>query len=1200
MDGYATPEDMAKAAKELGHTAIACTDHGVLTSSIAFYQACRKQGIKPILGMEAYVTEKPSTIKSKDNPNFHLLLLARNNAGWQNLLKLTTIASTEERTYSRRARIDHELLQQYGEGLIVTSACLGGELCELLKAGNYRGAKERASFYKSIFGEWYNLEIQYHPLIPQQAEANIQLARLSAELNIPLVVTTDAHMAYEGDDYGHKLTAAMGFGMKLDAYCNFPGTLDPFKWLCPADRLWEGLKQFGYKPFERTVELAAAANVQLKFDNVTLPHFAIPDGFTSQSYLEHVAQEGLKAHFGEHSVPDSYWERLAYELDVIGQTGFPDYMLIVWDMVQYARRNNIFCLPRGSAGASLVLYALGITDVDPVAHNLLFERFLSPERLEMPDIDTDFQDDKRDQVFNYLVEKYGRENTAQIATIGRLGAKSSISDVGHVLDISRDVTNLLKNKVPKIPANITLKEAYEKSEEFRTAVNESDLARKLYEAARLVEDREKSLGTHACGLVISREPLTNLAPILPTKRGGMMAGFKGEYLAKLGLLKLDILGLQALSALNTCLGMVSEVLGRPFGIKDIPLNDKETFDLLSHGDTGTVFQLESDGMTRYLMQLKPTRVDDLFALVALYRPGPLEQIPHYITGKANPKSVEYLHPILKPILEDTYGVIVYQEQIMTILREVAGYTLGEAYSVIKVISKKKKDEMATHETKFVNGAIDRAIPEQIARDLWKLIQPFAGYSFNRPHSTLYGLLSYQTAWLKTHYPAEWLTAHMTAKDGDTKTAVKCCAEARRRGVAILPPDVNISNRSFMVTRLEDGTPAIRFGLAAIIGLGDSALDQLIKERTKNGPYTNMYNLIVRQDGSSVNKGVVESLIKAGALDAFGSRHAHMAVLEDVITGKRKAREKLKRQQAKAAKYAAKAQAALFEGFEIAPAEPETLAQDMPFELPTLVEGESEKQERLVWEKEIIGQYISAHPIDEALRRLNIKPRKNWLQLGDLDDLQAGKTVVGIVMAEKVKEIATKKGQQMLKIRMNDTTGDCEGTLFPRTYEASPEGFWSLGEQLIWYRGKINEFNGKTGIVIDEFSDDLTTIPKAKPLLPRIIEEELSDDSEAEPEDEAQPPIVLWCKAPISERVLERVAEVLEFDCPHENRQLYVSLLVEYVDSVLGQTTKRMLLSLNEERFARGIPDEVAAKFAKAGIEIRSDAAAMVVDPLYSY
>jgi len=1204
QDGFAKPEDMAKAAKALGHSAIACTDHGTLTSSIAFYQACKKEGVKPILGMEAYVTVQSSTITGKANPNHHLLLLARNQTGWQNLLKLATIAGTEERTFNRRSRIDHGLLEQYGDGLIVTSACLGGEICKLLEGGDYAAARERASWYKSRFGPWYNLEIQYHPLIPQQGEANIQLARLSAELNIPLMVTTDAHMAHEEDDYGHKLTAAMGMNMNLDAYCNFPGTLDPYKWLCPADRLWDGLKQFGYRPFERTVELADACNVQLKFDNVTLPHFPIPDGFTSQSYLEYVSQEGLKEVFGSESVPDSYWERLAYELDVIGQTGFPDYMLIVWDMVRFARSHNIFCLPRGSAGASLVLYALRITDVDPVANTLLFERFLSPERLEMPDIDTDFQDDKRSLIFDYLVEKYGRDKTAQIATVGRYRAKNSISGVGMTLGIPISVTESLVRKVPKIPASITLKEAYEKSEEFRAAVESSEQTRQLYEGALLIEGRDKSEGTHACGVVISRDPLTNLVPILPTKNGGLMAGFEGQWLAKLGLLKLDILGLQALSALNACLNMVSEQLGRPFTLADIPLNDKATFDLLSSGDTATVFQLESDGMTRYLTQLKPTRVGDLYALVALYRPGPLEQIPHYIEGKAKPKSVTYLHPILKPILEDTYGVIVYQEQIMTILREVAGYTLGEAYSVIKAISKKKKDEMAAHEVKFVQGAIDRTIPEHTAKELWRLIQPFAGYSFNRPHSTLYGLLSYRTAWLKTHYPAEWLTAHMAAKSGDTKVAVKCCAEARRRGVIVLPPDVNVSQKTFTVSRQEDGTPVIRFGLQAINGVGVTALDQLISERVANGPYTHMRNLIVRQAGSSVNRKVIESLIKAGALDSFGSRHAQLAALDDVIEGKKKAREKLKRQQAKAAKAATKMQVTLLdEGMFITPAaaEPEVLPQDEPFELPQIIEGEAERQERLAWEKEKIGQYISAHPIDEAIRRLNIKPSRNWLELDALENLQVGQTVVGIALAEKVKEIKTGKGAMMLKIKLMDTTGECEGTLFPRIYAMSPNGFWSLGDQLIWYRGKINEYGGRLGIVVEEFSDDLTTIPKAKPLLPKLELEELpaEDTHEAEPEDEAQPPLVLWCKEVISDRLLERIAQVLEFECPRENRQLYLSLLVQYDDSEYGQTTKRVLMTLEPTRFGRGIPDDVAAKFAKGGIEIRDTAASMAINPLYS-
>ncbi|NJN66747.1 MAG: DNA polymerase III subunit alpha [Chloroflexaceae bacterium] len=1046
LDGYATTTAIAKRAAELEMGSIALTDHGVMYGVLEFYEAAKKAGIKPIIGVEPYVAVGSHTSKStrihsgKTRSSYHLLTLAKDYQGYQNLVKLTTRAHLDGFYY--RPRIDRELLAQHREGLIVTSACIAGEINQYLLDGQKQEARETAAWYRDVFGpDHYYLELQLHPGVPQLEGLNDELVRMGKELGIPLVATNDAHYARPDDAEAHRLIRALGFNTTVRNLISDEPEFDRSYYLKSGGEMWELFRRYGPEPLENTLAVAERCNLNLDFGRVELPEFAIPEGHDAASYLRLVCLEGLRQRFSGDP-PASYLERLDYELDVINQTGFPDYMLIVWDYISFARKRGIPCLPRGSAGASLVLYCLGITDVDPVENKLLFERFLSPERLEMPDIDVDFADSRRNEVIEYIAEKYGRANTAQIVTYGTLGAKAALRDMGRVLEVPLSEVDRAAKLIPSVPVGVTIAQALERVPELKQIYQTDEKMREVLDKAQYIEGRMRNVGTHACGVVVSRSPLDYTVPLQRTVRdeNALMAAYEGPTLAKVGLLKMDILGLTNLSIVAETLSYIEQATGKQMDLADIPLEEAtnpdgtsngvaRTFESLSRGETTNVFQFESVGMTRYLRELKPTRVQDLYAMVALYRPGPLEQIPAYIQNKNNPGQIRYLHPILKPILEDTYGIIVYQEQIMQLLQAIAGYSLGRAYIVLKAIGKKKRDLMAQEEPRFKEGCLKSGLTQEQADTLWDLIQPFAGYSFNRPHSTLYGLLSYQTAYLKVNYPTEYMAAVLSAAAGDIEEVAKSVAECLRLGVAVLPVDINRSNQGFTIENVVSETGAlpagirhprgIRFGLSAVKNVGVGPVQTIIAARNEGGPFRSLEDICTRVDRNVLNKRVLESLIKAGALKGLHrNRHQHLEMLDRAIAAGiefQKAREM--------------GQDSLFDLFGGSTAAAQAEVPTIP--LTVIEETPEQQKEALAWEKELLGMYVSEHPVAQALQGVDMA---GVLRLSGITEATVGKTETFVGLVTGVRDIVTRKGSTMRVANLEDLDGSIEMIIFPRTLE----------------------------------------------------------------------------------------------------------------------------------------------------------------------
>jgi len=1099
LDGYATTKAIAARAAELGMDSIALTDHGVMYGAMDFYNAANKAGVKPIIGVEAYIapgSNKDPMVKGGKN-YYHQLLLAKNETGYRNLMKLTSRAHLDGmgRGIFARPRIDRALLEQYHEGVIATSTCIAGEVIQHLQARQRDKAVETAAWFRDLFGEDFFIELQLHDNAPELVEINDELTRISNELNIPLVVTNDTHFVRAEDLEAHGRVMAMGFNLTYQEFCSKNYKMDPTYHITSADEMWQRFKKYGVAPIENTRRIADLCNLKLDFGRVELPPFDLPEGHDAASYLRFVCEEGLMKRFNGQPT-DEYVKRLDDELDVINATGFPDYMLIVWDYVKYARAKGIPCVPRGSAGASLILYCLGITDVDPVANKLLFERFLSRERLEMPDIDIDFADSRRGEILDYIANKYGRQNFAQIITYGTLGAKAALRDMGRVLDIPLSEVDRVAKLIPALPVGTTIAQALERVPELKGIYDGDARMHELIDWAQKVEGRMKSVGTHACGVVVSRTPLEEMVPLQRTTKdeNAVMAAFEGPTLAKMGLLKMDILGLTNLSVVAEALNYIEQTTGKRMELADIPLDNKKTFESLGRGETSNVFQMESSGMTRYIKELKPTRVDDLYAMVALYRPGPLEQIPVYIKNKNNPRGIRYLHPILEPILADTYGVIVYQEQIMALLQRVAEYTLGEAYIVIKAISKKDKALMAQNEVRFKNGCAKQGISQEIADQLWQLILPFAGYSFNRPHSTLYGLLSYQTAWLKVNYPTQYMAAVLTAAAGAAEDVAKGVAECGRLSVAVLPADINGSCAGFTFEDLPQGQLAeydnrlgIRFGLSAIRNVGSSPIDAIIAEREANGPFKRIEDLTDRVNRQHINKRVLEALIKSGAMDSMpGSRRQKLAVLDQVVT-----------MGADAQKTREAGQASMFDLF--GGGGDSAAAGGFSVTFPVINETPADYKEQLGWEKELLGMYVSAHPIAKALE--NVPDDPNRLTLGQLSEEHMGQKVTLIGMLTGLRRVSTKKGDTMLIAQVEDLDGSAEMVVFPKAYEKYSK-FWQ-DDAILAITAKV-ELRRDTLQLVCEQVDEYTDVASAAPVEVTALTSDFAD-APMPADDDVPPP-----------------------------------------------------------------------------------------------
>ncbi len=1050
LDGFSHIGPLCKQAAELEMPALAITDHGVMYGVIDFYNACRKEGIKPIIGVETYMALQSHTRRStEDKKQYHLVLLARNATGYRNLIWLVTRAHLDGFYY--KARIDRELLAGHHEGLIALSACGGGELAQHILQGDLRAAREAAAWYRDLLGpDGYFLELQRHPGLPELEPVNQELVRIARELHIPLVATNDPHYIKPEDAQAHDILLCLQTNKML-------GERDRLRMSDESYYLKSGDEMAALFPewpdaLDNTLRIAEMCNLDLEFGRVELPEFALPEGHTPDSYLRQVCEEGLRRRYGAHLRPE-HWERLNYELGVIQEMGFALYMLIVWDFVRYAREQRIPAQPRGSGAGSIVLYCLGISDVDPVAHRLVFERFLNPERHEMPDIDMDFADSRRAEVIDYLVRRYGQDRTAQIITFGTLGAKAAIRDVGRVMGISLGTVDRVAKLIPPVPVGTTIDQALEKVPDFRQLYESDREIRGLVDMARKVEGVVRNVGTHACGMVVARRPLVEIVPLQRTIKDEnvIMACFPMNTLGDIGLLKVDLLGLSNLTIVDEVLRYIRRSTGRDISLEEIPLDDAPTFEMLSQGRTVGVFQLEGSGMTRHLVELRPTSVDDLVAMVALYRPGPMDQIPNYIRGKNNPKQVTYLHPTLEPILKDTYGVIVYQEQVLQILQKMAGYTLGRADIVRKAIGKKKRDLMEQEEPRFIQGCIANGLSTDQARTLWDLIQPFAGYSFNKAHATCYGLLAYQTAYLKTHYPAEYMAALLTTYASNTDKVALSVAECWRMGVAVLPPDVNCSEEGFTIEELAEteaqGRPrrAIRFGLGAIKNVGSGPIAAIIAARASGGPFRDLGDFCARVDYHQLNSRVLESLIKAGAMDSLpGRREQLLADLPRAMGAGQ--------QQQKAREIG---QASMFDLLGEQPA-----AEVAPHPLPDV--PPQPRRTLLAWEKELLGLYVSAHPLHDVLRRLPAKDQAALITLGMISEEMTGQTVRVLGLLARVRQLRTSKDEAMAVGELEDMDGTMEVVVFPRTYEKVRERW--VPDSILIVEGKVDVRNERLQLI----------------------------------------------------------------------------------------------------------------------------------------
>jgi DNA polymerase-3 subunit alpha len=1038
LDGMCRIEKLVRKAREFGMDSLAITDHGVMYGAIEFYRTARENDIKPIIGCEIYVAPgSRSSRTAADKNNYHLILLAKDKTGYQNLIQLTTKAHLEGFYY--RPRVDKELLEQHHEGLVALSACLAGELPQLISSRRYDDAKQAALWYRQTFGDFY-LEIMRHP-IPEMEAVNNYLIQMGRELDIPLVATNDTHYINREDASAHDLLLCIGTNTTIHDEKRLKMAGD-FFYLRSPEEMKELYKDIP-EALENTERIAGMCNLDLEFGRLHLPEIDLPEGRTADQYLADLCRQGLQEYY-PNPTPEIE-KRLGYELDVIEKTQFANYILVVWDIISFTKKQNILFGVRGSAASSIVLHCLGITPLDPLEHGLVFERFLNIERREMPDVDMDFQDDRRDEVINYVSQKYGQDHVAQIITFGTLGARAAIRDVGRALGMPYGDVDRVARLVPGLPG-MTLAKAMDENIELKNIYQEDEIVRNLVNQARRVEGIARHASTHAAGVVISKEPLTNHVPLQKGARvdsqEALMTQFSMGDIAHIGLLKMDFLGLANLTILGKAEEIIRQQHRTDIDLRNIPIDDKKTFELLSSGETAGVFQLEGAGMRRYIKDLKPTVFSDISAMVALYRPGPMEHIPRFIDAKHGRKPITYPHPALENILKETYGVIVYQEQVLFIVREFAGYSLGQADIFRKAMGKKIAEVMKKEKRNFVSGAKKKGYESNTVDEVFALIEPFAGYAFNKAHASCYALIAYQTAYLKANYPAEYITAFFTVHTGELEKTASTAAECRRLGIEVLPPDVNCSNLDFSLEDTGRGTPAIRFGLAAIKNVGAGAIEPVVKERDENGLYKSIEDLCRRSDLQLVNRRVMESLIKAGALDALGERGTLLNSVGRILSLAQ--REQHLRETG---------QSTMFDIF----------GESTPVPLPNLdmEPAAVTDREKAFWEKELTGVPFSEKPFSPVFSARH----SNAVFCGNIDaelDKQAIVTAGRVVSA---RYSFTKKSESFTITVLEDVSGQVEVIAWPQVYGRTEE-YWQEGNEIIVW-GKVRARDDQVSVICDD-------------------------------------------------------------------------------------------------------------------------------------
>ncbi|MBS5647247.1 MAG: DNA polymerase III subunit alpha [Lachnospiraceae bacterium] len=1052
LDGSNKIKEYVARVRELGMDSAAITDHGVMYGVIDFYREAKAAGINPILGCEVYVAPNSRfdrEVGSDEDRYYHLVLLAENNQGYANLMKIVSLGFVEGFYY--RPRVDKELLRQYHEGIIALSACLAGEVPRYLTRGLYEEARQTALEYQEIFGkDNYFLELQDHG-IPDQRLVNQQLLRMSEELHIPLVATNDVHYTYEDDVAAHDILLCIQTGKKLtdENRMRYEGG----QYFVKSPEQMAELFPYALQALENTHKIAKRCHVEIEFGVTKLPRFDVPSPYTSWEYLNKLCYEGLDERYGDRA--EELKPRLKYELDTIQKMGYVDYFLIVWDFIRYARDHGIPVGPgRGSAAGSIVSYTLGITQLDPIRYNLLFERFLNPERVSMPDIDVDFCFERRQEVIDYVVRKYGKDCVAQIVTFGTMAARGVIRDVGRVMDLPYALCDSIAKMIPQ-ELNITIDKALEMNHELKTLYDTDEKIKELINMSRRLEGLPRHTSMHAAGVVISQKEVDEYVPLSRAADGTIVTQFTMTTLEELGLLKMDFLGLRTLTVIDNAVRLVAKDTGRKLDMLKIDYNDRAVLDSIGTGKTEGVFQLESGGMKNFMKELKPQSLEDIIAGISLYRPGPMDFIPQYIRGKNNPETITYDCPQLQPILEPTYGCIVYQEQVMQIVRDLGGYTLGRSDLVRRAMSKKKAAVMAKERQNFVYGNKEEDVPgciangidEKTANKIYDDMTDFAKYAFNKSHAAAYALVAYQTAYLKYYYPVEFMAALMTSVIDNPPKVAEYILTCRQMGIRILPPDINVGEAGFTV----DGKN-IRYGLSAIKSIGRPVIDAVVEERTLGGSYRSLKDFIERLTGKETNKRTIENFIKSGAFDGLGgTRKQFMMIYADIMD--RIAHEK---------KSSMTGQMTLFDLMG------EDDKREYEIQLPKV--GEYDKEQLLAFEKEVLGIYVSGHPLEkyEALWKHVITNVTSDFALdeetGHSKVMDGNRAVIGGILTDKRVKY-TKTNKTMAYLTVEDLVGTVEVVVFPKDYEKNLQ-YLNVDDR-VFIRGRVSSEDDQSSKLICE-------------------------------------------------------------------------------------------------------------------------------------
>jgi DNA polymerase-3 subunit alpha len=1086
LDGFSNINQMVQRAKEMGMPALALTDHGTMFGVMDFYNATTKAGIKPIVGVEAYLAARGMADRDSqlDKKSSHLLLLAENMTGYQNLLKIASAAQLDGFYYF--PRVDHDFLAQHAEGLICTSGCMSAEIPRLIQRGSMDAARQQLDWYYEVFGaDNFYLELQEHD-IPELAQINKTLIDLGSRYQSKFIATNDVHYITQEDARLQDILLAIQTGCVLSDPNRMRMSSQSFYLRSPEEmsRLFSEVPE----SISNTLLIADRCNIDLGFKGYHLPHFEVPEGFTPQTYLLKLCEDGLERRYGDRKEDGEVRQRLEFELDIIHKMGFDTYFLIVWDLCRYAREKGIWYNARGSAAGSIVAYSLFITLVDPLEHGLIFERFLNPGRISMPDIDLDFRDDRRAEMLEYTAHKYGDDKVAQIITFGTLGARAAIRDVGRVLDIPLSEVDSAAKQVPNIPGKpVTIKEALEEVSDFKQLYDSSSYFQELIDTASHMEGVVRNAGTHAAGVIITDKPTIEYLPLHRPTSGAAednpiktVTQFEMSHIDDLGLLKVDFLGLATLTIMARACDLIKERHGVDLNLNNIPVDDPQTFELLGRGETAGVFQVEGAGMRRYLVQMKPKSLDNVIAMVALFRPGPMDFIPGYIRRMHGEEEVEYLHPALEPIFEETYGYPVYQEQLMFAVMNLAGYTAPEADDLRKAISKKQKDKLLKHREKFIQGSVNGGIEEETARKIFDEWEEFARYGFNKAHAADYGVLAVQTAYLKTHFPVEYMTAVLSVNQNDTSKVALYAADSRRLGIEVAPPDINVSTWDFSIEDSQGGPPIIRFGLGAVKNVGRAPVDVILTAREVEGPFQDINDFAHRVDLRQVGKRALECLIRVGAMDRFGDRPALLQSIDRLVS--------FSSSHFRAVEMG---QMTLFG--------PDTGLQEQ-FALRKSTTQVSHR-EQLNWERELIGLYVSDHPLNPVMDILtDIVTHFS----GQLNEANPNDKIRLAGLITRYRTHQTRKGQSMAFATFEDLQGEVELVIFPRVWRQLSNQIEI--DKLVLAEGRVDAESSEPKLLVDTIKTDLKITRPAKSDQTPAMVDDATQDANTKPGEKENP---LW-------------------------------------------------------------------------------------------